>query len=262
MALLLSAHLQAAVTTQAHPLTFSSHGLKLAATWHAAEPQPGRILIVQVPGFAQWKDSRSMLLVTSLLTPTADVLSLDMRGNGASEGAYTFGAEEARDVQAAVAALPRSYSRIAFLGMSMGAYISLRAAAEGPLRPWRLLLVSCPTSFEGIASSWAMVAHPFDMLFHKKRHFVVPPQANPYFHWGPMFLEKPSGVDLAPRLSCPVAFLVGYKDSLVFASLSRAVFNAAPEPKTWELWRDGLHAEAMALQHPERFQAWVKRALK
>jgi hypothetical protein len=143
----------------------------------------------------------------------------------------------------------------------MGAYIAVRAATEAQLRPWRILLVSCPSKYEDIVTSGALIVNPIAMLFQRGT-FAVPREADPYFHWGPMFLEKPSATRLAPALPCPVSFLGGRRDYLVFNNLSKAVYDAAPEPKRWTLWDDGLHAEAMALQHPADFQAWVAESLK
>jgi pimeloyl-ACP methyl ester carboxylesterase len=262
LALLLCASVATAEAVTAQNLVSStSDGIRIAATWYTAGSGTSRPLVVQMPGFGQRRGLRPMELVVSLLTPTADVLLIDARGTGGSQGQYSFGAQEHRDMAAAVDALPRKYAHVAVLGFSLGAYISLRAATEGGLKPWRLLLVSCPTSIEGIVGSGAVFLNPLAMPF-QNGHYVIKPQNDIFFRWGPIFLKKPSAAGLAPGLECPVAFLNGARDLLVFNSLSRAVFDTAPEPKSWTVWPDGLHAEAMAMQHPAEFQAWMLQALQ
>jgi adenosylcobinamide-phosphate synthase len=262
LALLLCASLARADVNAPQSFTCTaSDGVRIAASWYTAGTGTARPLVVQMPGFAQRRGLRPMRLVTSLLTPTADVLLIDARGTGDSQGLYTFGAEEHQDIAAALDALPRRYKQVAFLGFSLGAYIALRAATEGGLKPWRLLLVSCPTRVDEIVSSGGAFLNPLAMPF-QNGPFAVKPQDDIFFRWGPIFLPKPSAVALVPALECPTAFLSGARDKLVFNSLSQAVYDAAPQPKTWDLWADGLHADAMALQHPAQFQAWMLQALK
>jgi pimeloyl-ACP methyl ester carboxylesterase len=236
----------------------ASDGVKLSALWYRSGKP--RLIVVQ-PGFSQYAASRSMRFFASLLTPTADVLMVDSRGTGASEGNYHFGAREHLDIVAAVGAVPLAgYRQWDLMGLSLGAYASVRACTEGGLKPAHLLLLSCPTSIEGISFSGALLLNPLAMPFQRK-NLAISPQNNVFFRWGPIFESKPSAAALAPRLASPVYFLNGKRDLLVFNSLSQAVYDAAPQPKTWTLWPDGLHAELMALQHPAQFQAWVADCL-
>ena len=265
LAVLLAAGLSVALhaeAIEARDLTYSAQdGTRLAATWAAGTPSKARPLILLVPGFGQWYGTRTMRYVSSLLTPTADVLCLAMRGNGPSGGRYQFGAEEAPDVVAALKAIPAPRGPLVVLGLSLGAYISVRAVAEYGLKPSRLLLVSCPTKLESIVSSGGAFLNPLVLPF-QKASLAVPQEADFFFRWGALFSDKPSAADLAPKLACPTAFLVGSRDRLVFPRLSKQVFDAVKAPKTYDAWADGLHAETMALQHPKEFQAWVAQALR
>jgi len=71
----------------------ASDGILLRADWwHGATPTARLILLL--PGFAQNKETGTMRFIATELTPTADVLVLDLRGTGRSAGRFTFGAEE------------------------------------------------------------------------------------------------------------------------------------------------------------------------
>jgi pimeloyl-ACP methyl ester carboxylesterase len=236
-------------------------GVRLRADWwHGNELSP-RLLLV-LPGFAQHKGTGTMRFVCGLLTPSADVLCLDFRGTGASDGRYTFGAEEPRDAQAALAwALPR-YRDVSLLGFSLGSYIALRASVEGPLEPRRTLLVSLPVRLERVIFGGGVWSFLTRGVWEQRRDgLAVPEDADTLFRWGPLFLPKPKAPELAARADLPLHFLSGAQDRLVFAADSRLSFDADPGPATWTLWPDGRHAEHMALKHPAAFADWVRTRL-
>jgi pimeloyl-ACP methyl ester carboxylesterase len=239
----------------------ASDGVLLRADWwHGATPTARLILLL--PGFAQNKETGTMRFIATVLTPTADVLLLDLRGTGRSAGRFTFGAEEPRDAQAALAwALPR-YPDVTLMGFSLGSYITLRACVEGPLRPARGLLVSVPTRLEGIISSGGVFSFMFKGLWQQRKDKLeVPEDADTMFRWGPLFLYKPKAPDLAAHAKVPLHFLSGGHDLLIYPTESRLSFDAVPGAATWTLWPDGRHAEFMALKHPHDFAAWVRNCM-
>lgn len=242
-------------------LTLSAaDGLRLSAALYQAEPPKARVLVI-APGFGQRSGIKPMRFIAGMLTPTTDVLLLDFRGTGDSQGRYHFGAEEQQDLQAALAWAAPRWEGVDVMGISLGGYIAVRASAEGPVKPRRLLLVSPPTKVDDVAWSGGIFTHPLAMVraprFNLEHHEV-----DIFFRWGSIFAAKPSAADLAAKLDMPAHFLVGAKDSLVYPRLTRRIFDAVPGPKTWDEWPQGGHAEQMALVDPPAFQAWALRSLQ
>jgi pimeloyl-ACP methyl ester carboxylesterase len=236
----------------------ASDGVLLRADWWRGATPTARLILV-LPGFAQNKETGTMRYIATVLTPTADVLVLDLRGTGRSNGEYTFGAEEPRDAQAALAWARAHYADVTLLGFSLGSYIALRACVEGPLRPQRGLLVSLPTRLEGIISSGGVFSFMFKGLWQQRKDKLdVPEDADTLFRWGPLFLYKPKAPDLAALAKVPLHFLSGGHDLLIYPTESRLSFDVVPAAATWTLWPDGRHAEFMALKHPHDFAAWVR----
>ncbi len=94
-------------------------------------------------------------------------LSLDLRGHGKSttcggkKVAYMFFSEEdwnaaSRDIEAAAAWVKKkgvSPERIIFCGASVGANLSLKAAAEGAIKPAAVVLLSPGLSYAGVKTA-------------------------------------------------------------------------------------------------------------
>src|SRR5262249_25395285 len=77
-----------------------------------------------------------MGLATSLAEPGYSILVFDFRGHGASSGTSSFGVLEKRDLLGATdwigAHTKADGTRIGMVGVGMGAYASILAAAERP----------------------------------------------------------------------------------------------------------------------------------
>lgn len=242
-------------------LTLSAaDGTRLSLGLHSGATPTARLLLI-APGFGQRAGTETMRFIAGLLTPTCDVAVLDFRGTGGSFGFYSFGEDEPQDLQAALAWARARYKGVDLLGLSLGGYISVRCAVEGPLRPERLLIASAPTWVEEVASSFGIFAHPFDQAWNKHRP-VAHGSVDPFFRWGSVFGPKPKADEIAKDLPVPLHVLAGGEDHLVFPSLTRRIFDAAPEPKTWTLWPEGGHAEHLALEDPSAFAAWVRASLE
>lgn len=106
--------------------------------------------IVVVHGFTgSWRRPEVRAVVTGL-TPTAGVVSFDLRGHGTSGGCSTVGDVEWRDLDAVVTrARELGYRRVVTLGWSLGAAVVLRQAAlagpGGPTAPDGVMAVSGPS---------------------------------------------------------------------------------------------------------------------
>jgi len=145
------------------------------------DPLPKAQLIIVAPGFAQHSGTRSMRTLAMALTATADVLIVDFRGNGKSEGVFTFGAKEYLDLEP-VFQWSKKYTDVTLLGFSLGAYHSLCGAHAFPGAVQRLLLVSCPTCVEEIVSSGGAFLNPLALLFRSVQ-YRYPPGEDLLFRW-------------------------------------------------------------------------------
>ena len=203
-----------------------------------------------------------MNLICGDLSQWGDVVGMDFRGMGQSEGRYTFGGEEYLDLEPILKWARPRYRQVVLLGLSLGSYHSLRAAHSWPKLVDRLLLVSVPSRLEDvlltlgpIRQSWTILT---DWKAIKKRLTVG---ANPFFRWGNPFSKKPNAVNLAAELKMPTAFLVGGKDRLVLKQLSRNIFEKTKSSKTWAEIPEGNHAEFLYLENEEKFKLWLIKSL-
>ena len=231
-------------------------GLTVAANFLPGRKATGRLLILS-PGFAKFKDAYPMTDLCEELTRYGDVLCLDFRGVGKSEGRYSFGGSEYLDLEPLLKWGSRYRQRV-LIGLSLGSYHSLRAAHSWPELVDKLLLVSCPSSLEDVLLTFGPIRQGFaiatDWKALKKRLSI---KFNLFFRWGNPLSKKPNGSDLAKRLKVPLFFLVGGKDRLVMKSLSRKIYEQASNPKSWTEIPEGNHAEFLYLEQSAQFKNWL-----
>jgi pimeloyl-ACP methyl ester carboxylesterase len=237
----------------------SSDQVKIHANFFGGRSGGNAKLIIVAPGFAQHSGTRSMRALAAGLIRFADVLIVDFRGTGKSAARFTFGAEEHRDLEPVLRWAER-YATAHLLGFSLGAYHALAAWRAYPGVLKSLLLVSCPTRLAEIFTSGGALLNPLALLTRRVT-FVYPAQNNLWFRYGWPFTRMPSAREFAAHLQIPAHFLAGGADTLVFESLTRQVFDAAPTHKTYTRFEQGLHAEWMYLQLPADFLDWVRRSL-
>jgi pimeloyl-ACP methyl ester carboxylesterase len=109
----------------------TSDGIRLAALeWDPGIRDLGCVVAHGFTGSARNPDVQA--ISRALAGQGCGVLAVDFRGHGRSGGRSTLGADEIRDVAAAVAWLrERGYERVAVLGWSMGGSAVLRYAGLG-----------------------------------------------------------------------------------------------------------------------------------
>jgi pimeloyl-ACP methyl ester carboxylesterase len=252
---------QSALYAQGVTLT-ASDGLKISAKLSPGKGSQGT-LIIMAPGFSQSKSTPIMLHAERLLLAYGEVLSLDFRGTGQSEGRYSFGGSEHLDLEAAFKWAKPRYKDIELIGFSMGGYISLRAASEFPGTVKRLYLVSAPSSPRDIALALGplrqLLSLPFKPEIRALRKWAG---SDYFFRWGKVFSRKPKGEALAAALKVPVAFLVGQNDLLVPPHLSYKLFNAVPGMKLMHVIKGGHHAEYLPVMNEKEFLNWFEESRK
>lgn len=189
------------------------------------------------------------------------VLTYDSRGCGASDGIFGVGATEVRDVVGAVNYVhDRGFTRIAVLGVSLGAGDALLAAARDP-----------DIGAVVADSAWADERVQIDRMLT----LAVGPLRIPLVPYEPALIDTLVGgrledarprdevVRIAPR---PVLFIHSADDQNATTSLedARLMFASAGDPKEMWIAPSGGHAGAFGANRQEyvrRVTDFLARAL-
>jgi dienelactone hydrolase len=205
-----------------------------------------------------WADTRAGMLPEAEMLATAGfgVLLFDWRAHGESEGTHTtWGADEQRDLEAAVTWLGQEHSglQIGALGFSMGGMTLVEEASHDR----RLRAIA----LEGMYPSLEDVAYQMESRFGFLTGF---PSIWAMRVFGPP-LDSVRPVDrlcsLSPR---PVLLVYGTEEQAARYDLTRRIFDAACEPK--ELWMvahavHGQYARADADGLKTKLVGFFSRAL-
>jgi len=195
----------------------TSDGQRLHGWWIRARRRPALAHVLLFHGNAG-NISHRLGMARLLVDAGFDLLLFDYRGYGLSTG--TPGEEGTyRDARAARGAwLAREGvdpARIIYLGESLGGGVAAELAVEHP--PLGLVLQSTFTSIRDMAR----IHYPFIPAF-------AVPDAYPT-------------LDRVRRLSSPLLVIHGELDDIVPVAHGRALFEAAPQPKTMHVLRGAGH---------------------
>ncbi len=185
-------------------------GKRLGA-WYFPVPgaQPGPAVVV-FNGNGGDRSGRAML-ADGLARLGLTVLLFDYRGYGGHPGTPSEKglAADARAAQAWLAQQPEvDPNRIVYFGESLGAAVAIGLATEHP--PAALVLRSPFTSLRDVG----------------KVHY-------PWLPVGWLLSERYPSIDRIGSLSVPVMVIAGNRDDVVPESLSRKLYEAAPDPKRY-----------------------------
>jgi uncharacterized protein len=236
----------------------TSDGLRLAAMLWASNGHD--VACVVAHGFTgSSRNPHVQRICRALAAQHIDVLCPDLRGHGRSEGRTTAGAEEIRDVAAAVEWLRSAgYRFVAVLGWSMGGTAVLRYAGLGGDAD-AVVSISAPGLwFERGTRPMRVVHWMFESrtgraatrLFRRTRLSAA--------GWEPV-PEAPAEVAgaIAPR---PLLIVHGDADHYFPSHHVEALAAAAPAAQVWREPEMG-HAEVATTPHLlERIGAWVLAA--
>jgi pimeloyl-ACP methyl ester carboxylesterase len=197
----------------------------IAYTWWRAGSAE---LLVLAPGFWRVRLAReNLFLAQFFLHRGYDVVAFDFRGHGDSGGAYTFGAQEAFDLEAVVDQLVgegKPYARFAVLGLSMGGSIAADALARFPHWPCRALaMISSPADVAALRPRpWRRGA----IRQVRLRQVVRMPRLSTRT----LLVQKPRAVEAISRLTMPKLVVSAEGDWLVDPSHGRILAEAAAPP--------------------------------
>jgi fermentation-respiration switch protein FrsA (DUF1100 family) len=206
-----------------------------------------RRAILVAPGLFTHRDVPEHRALAERLLEIGDVYTLDVRGHGASAGAFTWGVREPEDIAALARRLRQQYERVGGVGFSFGGYHVGAAAARFQVFD-AVAMVATPRSFlivdrhfllRGIVRSLRAVRNRRGTL----RRFSLPPTPR---------TRRPSAAEVVPGIApAPLLIMHGTRDWLLGTHHARELYARATEPKSLLLVEGGSHAEGMMIAHPE-----------
>ncbi len=221
-------------------------------------PHQGDTLLLYVHGFMSGKNHRRVPNFVEACTDFTDVMAIDLRGHGDSDGGCTMGALEVLDVEAVYQyARSLGYRHIISVGSSMGGATVIRHAALyqnvdavatiGAFADVKSIM--WPTTDTGLQLLYSTgnVGQTWSYVTRKTRLSHLPTQEAPY-----------SLVHLiAPR---PLLLLHGEWDPTVHSRSAYTLFRYAQEPKEMVIIpRSGHDHPHLTAQTAQRIQQWLVR---
>ncbi|MBI4353436.1 MAG: alpha/beta fold hydrolase [Candidatus Omnitrophica bacterium] len=207
--------------------------------------------VVIAPGFFTGKDTRTYRRLEGDLKDVFDVVSMDFRGHGRSEGRYAYSAKEKEDLKAVIGyARDSGHKKIGVLGFSYGGAIAILEAAEYKDVD-SLVCAGSPMASGEIEFKWWTWEGLKLGLWRWERGKGVR-SGNP-------FLAKVRPLDVVASVSpIPILFIHGTGDPTVDVRHSRMLYEAAREPKAIKIFEKGSHAEEIYRRFPAEFIQTVK----
>jgi uncharacterized protein len=228
--------------TEAREEAFSvtSDGVRIAMT-HYRVGSPARLVIA--PGFWRERGVGEMIFLARWFTRRGyDVTSFDFRGHGESDGQYTFGLEEWRDVAAVLESQSGAgYASQIVVGFSLGGAIAADALARRPeIIVDALVMISSPADFFEIRPRvWKSGARRQMSL----KRALKPPRLD----MTTLPRRKPAALEAVARLTVPKLIVTTEDDWLVAEEHGAWLLEAAAPPVERVHLRlpGSLHADAL-----------------
>jgi len=229
----------------------TSDGLTLRGWFFPAE-NPDAPAIIYAPATAN--DQRSgIFLVAPLHKANYHVLLFSYRGHGSSDGnpfGFTYGAEESKDIDAAVNFLTteKGIDQIGVIGHSAGAVSAILSAARNP-RIGALVAASPYPSMEEVWNNnrpniFPEALHEYTLKLVELRKRFSRQDIRPQEVIG----------QISPR---PILLVHSDGDRRITHKQAIALFNAANEPKTLWLAESASHGEVRSVILDEQIQGVI-----
>jgi uncharacterized protein len=220
-------------------------GVRLRGSYLPGPGGTGPAVLV-APGFAGHRTKPAYALLAERLAERVAVLSLDLRGHGASGGRCTFGVAEVFDVAAGAAWLRRrGHGWVGAVGASMGGSAVLRAAGLARRPPFdAVCAVSAPAEW-GLDDTPAMQAMTRTVTVGWYRA-LVGAIAHVRISENPWRISSPyAPLDVVGAVSpAPLLLVHGEDDHFFPPAQAELLYEAAGDPRTLWLEPAGFgHAE-------------------
>ena len=206
-------------------------------------------------GFSMAKDAKLFFDLSKDFFRFYDVIIMDQRGHGKSQGAFTFSSKEHLDIKAVIDYAKKIYLHIYLIGFSLGAASSIIEVAEYK-NVNALIIVSPPISFKKIENRFLHKNAVMPAIQKFGTHIFK-------LRIGNILSKKVNPIDVIDKISpIPLLILQGDKDPIVFEKHAELLYNKALKPKKISIIKNGLHAEDLYRQNPEYFIticiSWIK----
>jgi pimeloyl-ACP methyl ester carboxylesterase len=218
--------------------------------------QEGRnAVIIICHGFSMSKDAKPFLNLSNDLFELCDVISMDQRGHGESEGVFSFSSKEHEDIKAVIDYTKESYRYVYLMGFSLGAASSVIQVAKNK-NVNGLIIISSPLSFNKIENRFLDKGALVPGIQKFGNHLFR-------LRLGNIFAKKINPIDVIDEISpIPLLIIQGDKDPIIFKQHAEILYQKAKEPKKLIIIEDGLHAEELYRQNPKYFIglciSWLK----
>lgn len=218
------------------------------------------VVIVIAHGFFNSKDAPLLQQLKDSLVSEYDVFMFDFRGHGGSSGSFCWSSKEGQDIKAVLDYLSPRYKNIGFVAFSMGAAISIQAAAEyGGIGS--LVAISSPAQYAKIDYRFWELDMENDILYNLKEGKIgkgVRP--------GAFWLSKKDPLDLAGKITCPVLYIHGEDDWVIRPWHSEELFKKTTSKKKLLLVENGPHAEYLFRKNSaevlKAIKEWFEETIK
>jgi uncharacterized protein len=202
-----------------------------------------RVVLVS-PGIFLHRDSVEHRALARRLAAYVDVVTLDIRGHGDSEGAFTWGVREPEDVAAVAAVLRRTYDRVGGLGFSFGGHhVGMAAARHRAFDA--VALVAAPRNLflldHNFLTAGLLRSAPLILRRRRRRTRLALP------------IRPPASLARVVDRIAPTPLLIahGRADWLIPPRHAQVLYARAGEPKSLVMIDRGLHAENILVDEPE-----------
>jgi uncharacterized protein len=233
----------------------TADGLRLAA-WYVPAVTPSDAAVVVLHGYPA--DKGDLLSRAAFLAQTYDLLLIDFRSFGKSEGSYTtLGPKEVEDVLAAVRYLDevKKKSRIGVYGFSMGGTVALTSLAKTDR-------VDAVVSEAAWGDNRLMAEQPYRYLGPLKTACAALTVYAARVALG-VDVDAASPVRAAKEAKVPILLIHSRRDQVVpfiHAELLASALGSNPALETW--FTDELGHGEPSLEFPARVQAFFDTHLK
>lgn len=199
-------------------------------------------------------NSRKAVLLKELgeaLKSDYDVVILDFRGHGQSEGLFCWTAREHLDLLAVIEEIRPYYARIGIVGFSLGAAASIIAAAQSDAIQ-SLITVSAPTALEKIEYHFLALDIENDILYNLIKEGRIGKGIRP----GPFWLKKDRPIDVVDKIQSPILFLHGAADWIIKPWHAQALYEKTKAKKKLVTIQNGPHAEYLLRKNKNREETY------
>ena len=193
-----------------------------------------------------WSSSRyaSLLKVPLLASFTSRVVVYDMRGHGeSSAGVCGVGTSEVVDLVQIINQLEDRETPVVLFGISMGAGVSIAAAAEGEGVSQRVVSVIAEGPYRRFLEP--IVGH---LKCLKIPDFPVAQLATGYMAWRLGGLQGFDRVALAKKIACPLLVLHGSEDPICRLDSAREIAEVAVRGRL-VVFEGGGHSDLAMVDH-------------